>query len=321
MARRVVFDPTERELFDEQRQGFDWTLLQSGFVFRYATRFQFDSACTRLTDLGYLVHEVEAQEWTSVEDMHAAFAASMSFPNYYGKNLDAFNDVLSDVATFSYGSDPATVGTVLAIADFDVLLHIDHRTGRSILEIFARQARLAALYGHPMLCLVQTIAADLGTVGDLDVYEGTVCDTPPDPPVPFEEADVLEFGFQIYATSDEAADYVSALDQVIAPVLGEIGRWQILDPALVPENSVRFHREHPSTRRQPGQQFWDVFIGVRGVGDALALGEEIFRAVERAGMLFEQMSQTLYNIGYQEAAFEKYQELADFPNGNRPVDS
>ncbi|MDZ7917400.1 MAG: barstar family protein [Rhodococcus sp. (in: high G+C Gram-positive bacteria)] len=290
-------------------------------MFRYATRFQFDSACTRLTDLGYLVHELEAQEWTSVTDMHAEFAASVSFPDYYGKNLDAFNDVLSDVATFSYGSDPATVGTVLAIADFDVLLHIDHRTGRSILEIFARQARLAALYGHPMLCLVQTIAADLGTVGDVDVYEGTAWDTPPDPPVPFEEADVLEFGFQIYATSDEAADYVSALDQVIAPVLGEIGRWQILDPALVPENSVRFHREHPSTRRQPGQQFWDVFIGVRGVGDAMALGEEIFRTVERSGMLFEQMSQTLYNIGYQEAAFEKYQELADFPNGNRQVDS
>lgn len=200
----------------------------------------------------------------------------MSFPDYYGKNLDAFNDVLSDVATFSYGSDPATVGTVLAIADFDVLLHIDHRTGRSILEIFARQARLAALYGHPMLCLVETIAADLGTVGDVDVYEGTVWDTPPDPPVPFEEADVLEFGFRIYATSDEAAGYVSALDKVVAPVLGEIGRWQILDPALVPENSVRFHREHPSARRQPGQQFWDVFIGVRGVGDAMALGERSF---------------------------------------------
>jgi hypothetical protein len=156
MVRTVVFDPTERELFDDQRQRFDWTLLQSGFVFRYAARFQFDSACTRLTDLGYLVHELHAQEWTCVEDMHTAFAASMSFPDYYGRNLDALDDVLSDVATFSYGSDPATAGTVLAIADFDVLLQIDYRTGRKILEIFARQARLAALYGHPMLCLVET---------------------------------------------------------------------------------------------------------------------------------------------------------------------
>jgi len=52
MARTVVFDPTEQELFDDQRQRFDWTLLQSGFVFRCATRFQLDSACKRLTDLG-----------------------------------------------------------------------------------------------------------------------------------------------------------------------------------------------------------------------------------------------------------------------------
>ncbi|MBT2274009.1 hypothetical protein, partial [Rhodococcus qingshengii] len=214
--------------------------------------------------------------------------------------------------------DPATAGTVLAIADFDVLLLIDHRTGRKILEIFASQARLAALYGHPLLCLVETIASDLGKVEDVDVYEGTVWDTPPDPLDPFEEADVLEFGFQIYATSDEAADYASALDQLIAPVLGEIGRWQILDPTLAPENAVRFRQEHSSARQQPAQQLWDVFIGVRGVGDAMALGEEIFHAVERAGLHFEQMSQTLYNISYQESAFEKYQELADFPNGNRP---
>ncbi|MDZ7917434.1 MAG: barstar family protein [Rhodococcus sp. (in: high G+C Gram-positive bacteria)] len=313
MARKVVFDPTERELFDEQRQGFDWTLLQSGFVFRYTTRFQLDRACTRLTDLGYLVHELDAREWTSVEDMHTAFAASLSFPHYYGKNLDAFNDVLRDVATFSYGSDPATAGTVLAIANFDALLHIDHRTGRTILEIFASQARLAALYGHPMLCLVETTASDLGKVGDVDIYEGTVWDTPADPPDPFDEADVLEFGFQIYATHNEAADYASALGHVIAPVLGEIGRWQILGPALAPENSVRFHREHSSARQQSGQQFWDVFVSVRGVGDAMALGEEIFHAIERAGLHFEQMSQTMYNISYQEAAFEKYQELADFP--------
>lgn len=104
------------------------------------------------------------------------------------------------------------------------------------------------------------------------------------------------------------------------PVLGEIGRWQILDPALVPENALRFRQEHSSARRQPGPQLWDVFVGVRG-GDAMRSVKRIFHAVERAGILFEQMSQPLYNNGYQESAFEKYQELTDLPNGNRPKDS
>ncbi|SEC84530.1 hypothetical protein SAMN04490239_5690 [Rhodococcus koreensis] len=55
MARRAVFDPTDRDLFNEQRQRFDWSLLQNGAVFRYDTRFQLDSACDRLTGLGYLI--------------------------------------------------------------------------------------------------------------------------------------------------------------------------------------------------------------------------------------------------------------------------
>jgi hypothetical protein len=121
-------------------------------------------------------------------------------------------------------------------------------------------------------------------------------------------------GFQIYATQGEAAVNVSALDHVITPVLGEIGRWQILDPALASENAVRFRQEQLSQRRQPGQELWDVCVGVRGVGDAIVLGEEVFHAVERAGLRFEQMSQIVFTNGYQETAFEKYSELADFPN-------
>ncbi|WP_306300847.1 barstar family protein [Rhodococcus sp. NCIMB 12038] len=143
MARRAVFDPSDRDVFNEQRQRFDWSLLQNGFVYRYDTRFQLDSACERLTDLGYLVHRIEAHDWASIGDMHAAFAAEMSFPAYYGRNLDAFDDVLGDVATFDYGSDSDSTGTVLAIASYDQLVQLDRRTAKVVLDIFAKQARLA----------------------------------------------------------------------------------------------------------------------------------------------------------------------------------
>lgn len=36
--------PTDRELFTEQRQQFDWSLLQNGHVFHYDIGFQLDSA-------------------------------------------------------------------------------------------------------------------------------------------------------------------------------------------------------------------------------------------------------------------------------------
>lgn len=74
MVRSALFDPADRNLFNQQRQRFDWSLLQNGHVFRYDTAFPLDSACGRLTGLGYLVHRIDAHAWTSVEDMYDAFA-------------------------------------------------------------------------------------------------------------------------------------------------------------------------------------------------------------------------------------------------------
>jgi hypothetical protein len=73
---------------------------------------------------------VGLRDWASVEDMHTAFAAEMSFPAYYGRNLDAFNDVLRDVAAFDYGSDPNASGTVLAVTSYDTLVQLDSKTAR-----------------------------------------------------------------------------------------------------------------------------------------------------------------------------------------------
>lgn len=80
MVRRALFDPTDRNLFDEQRQRFDWSLLQNGAVFRYDNRFQLDSAADRLSGLGYLVHRIDADAWTSLGDMYDALARSLSYP-------------------------------------------------------------------------------------------------------------------------------------------------------------------------------------------------------------------------------------------------
>ncbi|MCJ0906273.1 hypothetical protein [Rhodococcus sp. ARC_M6] len=74
MVHRGVFDPNDRDLFNEQRRRFDWSLLQNGNVHRYDTAFQLDSACNRLTDLGYLVHRIDAHPWITVADMRTAFA-------------------------------------------------------------------------------------------------------------------------------------------------------------------------------------------------------------------------------------------------------
>nr|WP_246044886.1 barstar family protein [Rhodococcus oryzae] len=313
MTRRPVFDPTNRELFVDQRQQFDWSLLQNGQVFRYDNGFELDSACIRLADLGYLVHRIDGSRWTSADDMHTAFATAMSFPSYYGRNLDALSDVLSDVAAYSYGSDPGTTGTVLAIAGYDTLVQIDPRTARLVLDCFTRQARLAGLYAHPMLCLIESTGTDLGPVGGLDVCRGSVWDVAPDPPDPFDDADIVEFMIQIYLSDAGAAEYVAALRPVLADFLADVGRWQILGVTSASERTAQARAKFRGEPPPAGTRLMEVFIGVRGAGDFTVIGDGLVHAIHRPDIRFEQMASRVFRGGSEarDEALSRYCELRD----------
>lgn len=164
MARALVFDPTAGQAFVEQWQRYDYGLLQNGYVHRFDPADDLSRATGELTRLGYLVHQVDASGWRNAGDLHDGLAGALSFPDYYGRNLDALNDVLGDVAMYEYGSDPDATGTVLAVRGFEQVVGFDARLAHDVLDIFAQAAQHAALLGHPMLCLV-TAPADLAPVG------------------------------------------------------------------------------------------------------------------------------------------------------------
>lgn len=311
--RTAVFDPVDANVFNEQRQRFDWSLLQNGNVFRYNTRFQLDSACSHLGDgLGYLVHRLDAVGWTSVNDMYDAFASALSYRPSYGRGPDSFEDALSDVAAYTFGSDPSTTGTVLAIAGFDTVRLLDSRTATWTLDAFARQARLAGLYAHPMLCLVETTATDLGRVGGIAVYPGTVWDAEPDPPQPFHEADLVEHVLRIAGSYTDAVAYVEAVRSVVTGVLPDVGRWQILDPIVAPQYSRSSRRETP---RVADHQVWEIAIGLRGDGDYRSLGDRLVNALHDEGLPpFEQLASRVYRAGDEASkAQTRYSKLSDRP--------
>lgn len=309
-SRAVIFDPTDHELFVVQAQGFDWQLLQNGSVHRYRDRFGLDTASAHLADLDYVVHRLDAGSWLDVAAMHTALATALFFPGYYGRNLDALNECLGDVGRYSYGSDSSSAGTVLAIAGFDSLLDIDRPTALGVLDIFARHARLSALYGHAMLCLIETVRDDLGKVGGTDVFQASVAEFPPDPPEPFDESTIIEFGFQFYATADEADDLALRVESATAPILDEIGRY-CTRVDLASERAGQSDERHSSSsrRRAPGQDLYEISIATRGVGDRNVLGERIFEAVTGFRLPFEQMSETPFGGPLLADALEKYPSL------------
>lgn len=113
-------------------------------------------AADGLRALGYDVRAMDAADWREPSGMHQALARLLDFPGYYGRNLDALNDCLSDVAAGSYGSDPEARGLALVLWHYDAFARLDPQVAFALLDVFAVQARGAALAGRPMVCLVQS---------------------------------------------------------------------------------------------------------------------------------------------------------------------
>lgn len=114
-----------------------------------------------LRDHGYRIVALDAGAWGDEPAMHRAIAAAFDFPDYYGKNLAALNDCLSDVAAYSYGSSKDDTGLVVVLDRFDRFHRQCPRAAPIVLDIFAEQARVASLIGHRMMCLVRSDDPDI----------------------------------------------------------------------------------------------------------------------------------------------------------------
>ncbi|NYT96255.1 barstar family protein [Salinispora sp. H7-4] len=115
-----------------------------------------DTVVATLREQGYQVVRLDASTWPSEADLHRDIAAALHFPDYYGHNLNALNDCLSDVVTYDYGTTPDATGLVLVFTGYDTFSRHCPRTAQVVLDIIADQARAAALFGHRVCCLVQS---------------------------------------------------------------------------------------------------------------------------------------------------------------------
>lgn len=135
---------------------YDWALFQNGPIQLFWRVEVLEQAISELAKFGYIIHDVDAGPWTSESDMHDAVSREFKFPDYYGRNLNALNDCLSDVAYYGYGSRPDTLGTAFVLRHFDKFAKLETKTAHVLLDCYARQARHGLLVGHRMICLVQS---------------------------------------------------------------------------------------------------------------------------------------------------------------------
>jgi hypothetical protein len=107
-----------------------------------------------LREIGYWIVEVDAGNWDA-DGMFAAVARAFDFPDYFGNNLDAVNDCLSDVAEGQYGWPREAAGLAVVVRGYDTFWTRDRDLAQALVDIGVRQSRYGLLFGHRILWLLQ----------------------------------------------------------------------------------------------------------------------------------------------------------------------
>ena len=81
----------------------DFRLVQNTFVTMYWRSSLLGEIVGWLRLQSYEVAEFDAGSWTSAAGMFDDLAERLQFPGYFGRNPDALNDCMRDVASHEYG--------------------------------------------------------------------------------------------------------------------------------------------------------------------------------------------------------------------------
>ncbi|HET6981835.1 MAG TPA: barstar family protein, partial [Myxococcaceae bacterium] len=127
----------------------DYQLLRDGPISSYFDRRILAEDLVWLRQQGYAVDILDAGSWSSAEVALDALAATLEFPEYFGRNLDALNDCLSELPI------PDESGRVVVLEGFDQLYASKPEWSWNLLDVFAGQSRSHLLFGKRLIVLLR----------------------------------------------------------------------------------------------------------------------------------------------------------------------
>lgn len=131
---------------DDLAERLDWKILQNG----WASLYWRPEVLNR--DLEWFKKEkfetilFDCSGWGQTKNIHKALKKQLHFPDYYGENINALNDCLSDLQINDNG-------LVIVFEKFH-LANKDYAF--PLLDTFADNARKHVLFGKKLITLIQT---------------------------------------------------------------------------------------------------------------------------------------------------------------------
>jgi RNAse (barnase) inhibitor barstar len=132
---------------------FDYAMLRDGGIALYRKNDFLEEDVEQLRQAGYHLYRIDCKEWKSELDMHDSLSQELSFPSYYGKNLNALNDVITDVYV------PAVGGLALVLLHYDQFakgVGSTRSLAEAVLDILSKASHQSLLTGKRFITLVQS---------------------------------------------------------------------------------------------------------------------------------------------------------------------
>lgn len=131
-------------------------------VYRWHAAFPAEEVGHAVEHAGWRFGYVDGWHHQTRAEFLAAVGEALSFPEYYGRNLDALNDCLGDVACYGpYDDSPEGSGLVLVMTDYDRFATASPRTAQIVLDIIADRARQAAVLQRRFFALIHSNDPDI----------------------------------------------------------------------------------------------------------------------------------------------------------------
>ena len=149
MPRKYALDVApfdmDRLTNDEGEHDLPFRLMMNSPVTLYTRTELFESDVRDLEGRGYVVPYFDCCAWTTEEQMHDALRIGLGMPDYTGRNFDALNDSLTEVAV------PEVTGLMVALDNIS-----DAPRADVLLDVLAGASRWWLLFGRVFGVLART---------------------------------------------------------------------------------------------------------------------------------------------------------------------